>query len=75
MNVPLATPARQRLCRLLVPMVWNESIRDSSPNSSMVLSSKGSIALAANGRCRHSVDHLVVLPSVGVIAMGSLPLV
>lgn len=37
-KVPLATPARYRLCRVLVPMNANDSTRNSSPNPSIVLS-------------------------------------
>ena len=43
-TVPLATPARQRLCRLLVPIVSNDSTRNSSPKPSIVLSSRGPTA-------------------------------
>src|SRR5690606_21685786 len=49
-NVPLATPPRQRDCRLDVPMSSNETLRNISPNPSTCLSSRTATASGVPSR-------------------------
>jgi hypothetical protein len=50
MKVALATPATARDCRLEVRICWKEMARNSSPNPSISLSSRGETASGVPSR-------------------------
>ena len=71
MKVPLATPARQRLCNVLVPMVSKDSAKQLA-KPSMVLSSSGPTASGVPSRPVSPVPPVVITTSIAGSAIQRL---